>query len=94
MKCSLILPYPFATSVYNEVRIRALVPFMHVLRQFIALTTIDVFAYCAIGFMVCSLFTFRSKRKLSRNIRKTSATAGYRQNLFPIPICTYTYFFS
>lgn len=94
MKCSLILAYHFATSVYNEVRIRALVPFMHVLVQFIALTTIDIFAFCAIGFMAYSLFTLKSKRKLSRNIRKTSATAGYKQNLFPILICTYTYFFS
>lgn len=64
---------------------------MHVLVQFTALTTIDVFAYCAIGFMVYSLFTLKSKRKLSRNIRKTSATAGYKQNLFPIPIYIYIF---
>lgn len=67
MKYSLILLYPFATSVYNEVRLRALVPFMHVLVQFTALTTIDVFAYCSIGFMVYSLFTLKSKRKLSQH---------------------------
>jgi hypothetical protein len=33
---------------------------MHVLAEFIALTAIDDFAYCAVGFMVYSLFTLKA----------------------------------
>jgi hypothetical protein len=40
---------------------KTLVPFMHVLTQFIALTEIDDFAYCAVGFMVYSLFTLKAR---------------------------------
>jgi hypothetical protein len=65
-----VLAYPFATSVYNELRIRALVPFMYALTQFIALTAIDIFAYCSIGFMVRYVHGYASCTVQRQELRK------------------------